>query len=112
MSTCREISTAVDAYRDSLLSIDQFEDCFRNVAQGLFAYPGDARAVILSIENLLAELRAGYIDQAELRQELATAMRLFEDQSSNRAANNPDLPIRFPFSGSNSAIGSNAAIAA
>lgn len=75
-----QISNAVEAYRASRVSIDQFEDSFRNIAQGLFSQPLKVRDVLLVIENLLAELRADYISDSEFRQELAAAIRPFEER--------------------------------
>lgn len=119
MNIRQEISSAVEAYRDSLLSIDQFEDRFRNIAQGLFAYPDDARALLLLIENLLAELRAGYIGQPELRQELTIAIRPFEQYSvalnlrhTNLVSNSNDSALYFPVASANNNLGVNEAFAA
>jgi hypothetical protein len=78
MDIRREIANVADAFLSFRISLDQFENSFRDIAQQMFAQPPDVRAVLVAIENLLAELRANYIDRPDFRQELAAAILPFE----------------------------------
>src|ERR1019366_6880053 len=77
MHARKQLVDAVEAFRAGNLSLDQFEDSFRGIAQLLFAQSHDVRQAIIVIENLLAELRAGYIQTPEFLGELVTAIHPF-----------------------------------
>jgi hypothetical protein len=101
MSARNDIANAVEAYRERHLSLDRFEDQFRNIAQAIFSYPKDVQDAVVAIENLLSEYRAQFLDANDLREGLAKAVRPFEPvQQSAFAANDyGQHPSFFPLSG-------------
>jgi hypothetical protein len=68
---------AINAYEDRKVSLDQFENLFRDYAYGMFAEAADIRAAIVAIDSAFSELRSGFLNEQEFREELVATIRPF-----------------------------------
>ena len=72
-----DLVAAVDAYQNRQLSLDGFEDRFRDQARGMFAESSDVLAAFLAIDSGFSELRYGLLNEEQFREEVAAAIRPF-----------------------------------
>jgi hypothetical protein len=81
MSARHDIANAVEAYRERRISLDQFEDQFRGIAQAIFDHSKDVEDVVIAIDNLLTEYRVQFLDINGLSAGLANALLPFAGES-------------------------------
>src|ERR1035438_6416349 len=80
MLKIRELSQRIAEYKDAVLSLDDFEDWFRDHSRGSYG-AGDARVndAIVAVESALSKFHFQGISEPRLGQELAAAIRPFSE---------------------------------
>jgi hypothetical protein len=84
MLSMQVIENAVNNYHSKELSIDTFEQWFRDNSRGMFGESSDVLEACLSIESAFSHLRFDDISEEEFREELATAVRPFAAQKPRK----------------------------
>jgi hypothetical protein len=78
MPSLAEISQAIASYRAKSISLDAFEDWFRDNSRGMFGEGEDILAVCVAIEQAFSRIRFDDATEQEFREELVNAILPFE----------------------------------
>ena len=96
MLSLADISAAIERYRSGSISIDRFEDWFRDNSRGMFGEELAVLNVCLAVESAFSSVRFGNATEKEFAQELAAAIRPFDIPDAPPATfwpGNPQLPV-------------------
>jgi hypothetical protein len=77
-----ELLNAVECLQGGALSLDDFEEWFRNHSRGMFGESPEILRACLTIDSAFAELSYGALTPEGFREELAEAVRPFVVDSS------------------------------
>ena len=80
MPSLAELSQAVAEYQSGRMSIDEFEDWFRDNSRGMFGESADILEACLAVEAAFSEMRFGRASEDNFLLELAAAVRSFSEQ--------------------------------
>jgi len=80
------LENAVKDYRSGKLSLDAFEQWFRDNSRGMFGESGDVLEACLAIESAFSLLRFDDVSEDEFREELAEAIRPFASRAVENLA--------------------------
>jgi len=80
-----ELAFQVKSFRTGQADLDQFEDWFRTNSRGAYRRRGEGLSdVVAAIEAALSRYHFEGLDESEMREELASAIRPFESSSHAR----------------------------
>ncbi len=87
-----DLAEKIAAYRDGRISLDQFENWFRDHCRGMFGDPPEVLRACISIDAAFVELRDGGMSLQNFAYELVEAVRSFAPPATVMMVRNLSAP--------------------